>query len=423
MKLDLEILDTSLELQTTVNKNKCSILEMYIFLPSDMGIIERDIGADILLDIKASRYHYSVSQVKFPLLRQKADPSESTMDFPIFLKTFKLKISRLTQGIDESKTEIANYLDTVSSLLTDLRNSPTTENNIQDFRLVDELCSYYAEQITLAFCYEATKNNDNTSFYDELIKFASDEREYRRNNYGLKPNEAQYIRRKENYFCKSINITQQNKTLGGFRQQIAFSISAFISMLLTTLVVFYVQIDYGSLSFALLMALCISYIFKDRFKELFRVYISKKLSKGKFSGKTSLFDSADTLIGHCYELADFAKLDETILEVRGQGKYTKKDADEVVIYYKKKYDMNNKFMNGFSQLRDTMDINLHSILELLPETPLRYTAFEQGKLVRNRFSMQYDINLIFRLNNDKIKRFRIKVSHSNIVKVETVKVA
>ncbi|MGX9419079.1 hypothetical protein ACXJY6_02750 [Vibrio sp. RC27] len=424
MNLDLEISDTSMEVRTTVSKDKDSILEMYMFLPSDMGVKERDICANVLLDLKASRYHYSVSKAKFPLLKQQSDRSDSGLDFPLFLKTFKLKLSRLTQDSDHAKTSIDDYLATVKSLLSDLRNTPTNEGNIKDFRTADELCSYYAEQITLSFCYQNTKESENdiNTVYDDLINLACEERMYRRDTYGLKSKEAQYIRRKENFFCKSINIRQKNTTLGVVREQAAFSLAAFLSMLITTLIVFYVQLGYGNLSFALLMALCVSYIFKDRFKELFRIYIAKKLSKGKFSFKTTLYDSDEVVVGSCYELAEYANLDENILNVRGRGKYTKKDADEVVICYKKKYSMTNRFMNGFTQLRDTMDINLHSLLELLPETALKHIAYDKGQLVSNRFSMLHDINLIFRLNNNKIMRYRVKVSHSQIVKLEPVQI-
>ncbi|WP_413284313.1 hypothetical protein [Vibrio sp. MA40-2] len=420
MKIDLEVLDTSMEIRTTVNKNKVSILEMYMFLPNDMGILERDINANILLDLKASRYHYSISKAKFPLLKQTKTRSDSTIDFPIFLKTFKLKLSRLLQEVRKNKTDLSDYLKVARSLLNDLRNTPTTEETIKDFKSADEICAYYAEQITLAYCHSVKKGNQNTAIYDELIKFACAEREYRREHYGLRSKEAQYIRRKENYFCKSININQKNNTLGLVRQQIAFSISAFLSMLLTTLVVFYVQLGYGTLSLALLMTICFSYIFKDRFKELFRTYIAKKLSKGKYRIKTILYDIHDKAVGQCYDLAEFKVPDEEIIAVRGKGKYTKKEAGEAVIYYKKKYEMNDKFMNGFTQVRDTMDINLHSLLGLLPDTTLRHTSYEQGKLIKNKFSMLHDINLIFRLNNNKIERYRIKVTHSNIAKLEPV---
>lgn len=421
MKVNIEVLDTSIEVRTTVAKNKDSLLEMYVFLPTDMAIQERDINANLFLDLKASRYHYSISKAKFPLLKLKASRPESKSDFPIFLKAFKLKLSKHVQDIEIRNSEAREFLHTANSLLSDLRSTPTTEVNITDFRTADELCSHYAEQIAFAY-YDKCKNRKISGVnFDELISFANAEREYRKQKYGLKSNEAQHMRRKEDYFCKSINISQQNRTLGLIREQFVFSISAFLSMLLTTLVVFYFQMGYGTFSFAVLMALCVSYIFKDRFKELFRNYVAKKMEKGKFSAKSTLIDSERHIVGHCYDLAEFATPDDEILSIRGKGKFAKKEEQEAVIYYKKKYAISNNFLNGFSLLRDTMDVNFNTLLELLPETTLRYSTFENGALVKRKFSMLHDINIVIRLNRKKIERYRLKVSHSNIDKLELVK--
>jgi len=425
VKLDVEVLDTSIEVRTTVTKNKESLLEMFMFLPTDMAIRERDINASVLLDSKASRYHYSVSKSKFPLLKLKAEKPESKSDFPVFLKAFKLKLSKMIQEITASnaKTKTGEFLEVAVSLLNDLRSTPTTDVNLKDFCSADELCSYYAEQMTLTYYDKCKKRKVSGVNFDELIHFVSEEREYRKQKYGLKSKEAQYMRKKEDLFCKSINISQQNRALGLMREQIAFSISAFLSMSLTTLIVFYFQRGYGTVSFAVFMALCVSYIFKDRFKELFRNYVAKKMGKGKYSIKSTLIDSEQHVIGHCYDLTEFTTPDEEILAIRGKGKFTKKEEDEVVVYYKKKYDVNDKFLNSFSQVRDTMNINLSTLLELLPDTTLRYSSFEKGALVKRKFSRLHDINIIVRLNNHKIERYRLKVSHSNIEKLERVKLS
>ncbi|MEP0073477.1 MAG: hypothetical protein ABJE79_12295 [Marinomonas sp.] len=421
MKLDVETLDTSIEVRTTVTKSKESILEMYVFLPKDMAIRERNVNANILLDSKTSRYHYSISKSTFPLLKLKAERPENKEDFPIFLKAFKLKVSKLIQDITNNNETPKKFLDTLSSLLTDLRSTPTTEINKKDFIVADELCSYYAEQMTLFYCDKCKKRKISAVNFDELIDFANEERTYRKQKYGLKSKEAQHMRRKEDHFCKSINIAQQNRKLGVVREQIAFSISAFLSMLLTTLIVFYFQRGYGTVSFAVFMALCISYIFKDRFKEIFRNYVVKKMNKGKFSIKSTLIDSTKKIVGYCYDLAEFKTPEEEILNIRGTGKFTKKDEDEVVIYYKKKYDMNDNFKNDFTQIRDSVSININTLLEFLPDVTLRYMSLEKDELMKRKFSMLHDLNIIFRLNGKKIERYRLKISHSNIEKLERVK--
>ena len=421
MKLDIEVLDTSIEVRTTVTKDKESLLEMYVFLPKDMAIKERDINPNILLESKASRYHYSISKYQLPLLKLRAEKPQAKSDFPIFLKSFKLKLSKMTQDITSSKANSKAFLDAANSLLADLRGTPTTETNIKSFSIADELCSYYAEQMTLTYFDKCQKRKISATNFQGLIEFANDEREYRKKKYGLKSKEAQYIRRKEDLFCKSINISQKNKPLGLMREQIVFSISAFLSMSLTTLIVFYFQKGYGTVSFAVFMALCVSYIFKDRFKELFRNYVAKRMSKGRFRVKSTLIDSEQRPLGHCYDLAEFTLPDDDILNIRGKGKFTRKEEDEVVIYYKKKYDINENFMDGFSQLRDTMNINLNSLLKLLPDITLRYASLEKDNLVKRKFAMLHDLNIIIRLNGKKVERYRLKVSHANIEKLERVK--
>jgi len=419
MRVSLEVHDYSLEVRSTVPRAKVSELEMYIYLPPDMSLRERNFDPSCFFDMKASRYHYSVSKVKLPLLKQRSGTSESKIDFPIFLKTFKLKLSTLAQSAQFS-ADITTYLETTDLLLNDLRTIPVDSNDQQEFRTVDELCSYYTEQITYVAIDVLQKRAYNGSL-SELYDFAEKERNYRHQNYGLKTNEAQHFRRKEDFFCKSINIRRDPKKLTVMREQFAFSVSAFLSMLVTTLVVFYFQSGYGTFSLAVFLALCISYIFKDRFKELFRVFVAKKLNKGKFRIRVKLSDHDDRVVGRCYDLAEFVSPDDEIHSLRGRGKYRKRDEDEMILLYRKRYEIEKALKKGFSEIRDTIDINIHTLLELLPDTSLRHTRREGNELIKSSHEMLYDVNIIFRINGTKIERYRLKVSHKGIKKAEAVK--
>ena len=214
-------------------------MELFIYLPQEMSLRERNFDASAFLELKSSRYHYSVSKVKLPLLKQRSGTSESKIDFPIFLKTFKLKLSKMAQDAS-SQENMDAFIDLTRVLLDDLRSVPVAEDNQQEFRIADELCSYYAEQIAYV-CADSLQRRLDATALEPLFKLVDKENNYRRENYGLKTNEAQHTRRKEDFFCKSINIRRDNQKLTVFREQFAFSISAFLSMLLTTLVVFYFQ--------------------------------------------------------------------------------------------------------------------------------------------------------------------------------------
>jgi len=83
-------------------------------------------------------------------------------------------------------------------------------------------------------CAESVQQRDPSINLDSIIEFAANENLHRAQNYGKKNNEAQHVRRKEDLFCGTINIRRDNTKLTVLREHIAFSISAFISMLLTT---------------------------------------------------------------------------------------------------------------------------------------------------------------------------------------------
>lgn len=394
-------------------------MELYLYLPPEMFLRERGFDASSFLGLKTSRYYYSVSKVKLPLLRQRSTKAEAGVDLPLFLKTFKLKLSRQAQDA-KTTADIVDFIDQASSLLDTLRGLPTDDKNIHECRTADELCSYYATQIAYV-CAETVQQRDPSASIDSLLGFAAAENLYRAKNFGQKSNEAQHIRRKEDLFCRSINIRRDNQKLSVLREHIAFSISAFISMLLTTMVVFYFQAGYGTFSFAVFTALCVSYIFKDRFKEIFRVYVAKRLNRGRFQVRATLTDADKRVVGRCYDMAEFASPDDQIQSVRSLGKFTKRDSEESVIVYKKRYEINSELKPGFSKIGDRMEIKLQTLLHMLPDISLRHMKHENGQFVKSDYAMLYDINLIIRVNKKRISRYRLKVSHKTISRCDKVK--
>ena len=66
---------------------------------------------------------------------------------------------------------------------------------------------------------------------------------------------------------------------GKFLEQAIYSVAAGIAMVFATMVAFIGQSRYGGLSLPFFIALVISYMFKDRIKELLRLYLSVTLRK------------------------------------------------------------------------------------------------------------------------------------------------
>jgi len=68
-----------------------------------------------------------------------------------------------------------------------------------------------------------------------------------------------------------------------FTEQMVFGFAAAVSMAIATAIAFYTQKTFGNFSTAFFYALVLSYILKDRFKEISRTFILGYLSRRFFS--------------------------------------------------------------------------------------------------------------------------------------------
>ena len=76
-------------------------------------------------------------------------------------------------------------------------------------------------------------------------------------------------------------------------------------MLFATAVLFVSQSFYGPLTLPVFLALVVGYMFKDRIKEILRVYFSQMVSSVLFDHKTRIYSNPNRPIGICRESFDF----------------------------------------------------------------------------------------------------------------------
>lgn len=155
-------------------------------------------------------------------------------------------------------------------------------------------------------------------------------------------------------------------------QQFVFMIAAGVSMVFATVVSFSFQQTYGNFTTPLFIALVISYMFKDRTKELLRIWFATKLGSYMYEYKTKLGYS-DEEIGYSKTGMDFVhfhKLPKEILEQRGPlstletGNATTKE--KVIIFRQRLFLFSRKLqrlshypLQGVNQL---LRINLREFL-------------------------------------------------------------
>ena len=97
-------------------------------------------------------------------------------------------------------------------------------------------------------------------------------------------------------------------------EQIYYSIAAGVAMIFATAVAWATQVRYGNITWPLFIVLVISYMLKDRIKELMRFYFAHKLGN-KYYDKKAKIQIGSKDVGIIKEGVDFISFGKTPQEV------------------------------------------------------------------------------------------------------------
>ena len=195
------------------------------------------------------------------------------------------------------------------------------------------------------------------------------------------------------------------------------------------------QSRYGNLTFPFFMALVISYILKDRIKELLRAYFSSVLKNWFFDQRMKIYRNEDEPLGVLKESFDFIdeqRLPEDVADLRKKDPISEIDggwAGESVMHYRKYIKISNGALGSMYQnykINAINDITRFSIINFLGKTgnPRKnlYTLAGDGykKIYGER---TYRLNMIVRYTaNSQVtcKKFRIMFNRNGIKRIEQI---
>ena len=116
-------------------------------------------------------------------------------------------------------------------------------------------------------------------------------------------------------FAESDLYLNANKRKNTFLvEQILYSLAAGAAMGIATLSSFFFQQRYGNFTLPFLIALVVSYMFKDRLKDWLRLFFAKRLSNKVFDARTD-FSIKGKHIGWSKDSVDFIDLNKVLPEV------------------------------------------------------------------------------------------------------------
>lgn len=237
------------------------------------------------------------------------------------------------------------------------------------------------------------------------------------------------------YIESDLFLNAHKKRDGVVAEQVYYSIAAGLSMVFATAVAFSFQLKYGNFTMPFFVALVVSYMLKDRIKELSRFYFAHKFSSKYYDNKTS-FSIKDNEIGISKEGFDFiddVKVPKDIIRVRNriplveaENRYSK----ERVILFRKIVSLNPNVLSSSTNydIDGVVEIVRFNLLSFIrktdnPEVPL-FVLNDINQVTKIMGLKNYYINIVLHYlvdGEDVYRRFRVGFNREGINSIVEMK--
>lgn len=236
------------------------------------------------------------------------------------------------------------------------------------------------------------------------------------------------------YIESELFLNTKTKKDGILIEQIYLSLAAGISMIFATAIAFSFQLKYGNFTMPLFVALVISYMLKDRIKELTRYYFAHKLKEKYFDHKTSISINEHN-IGLAKEGFDFITekmVPAEVLRIRARTPLLEADnrySEEKIILYRKLVELDMNELDSSSEyfisgINEILRFNLTAYLQKMddPAVPL-YIISNHSDYEEIMGTKVYYLNFIIQLKSgegEQFKRYRIVFNRCGIKEIENL---
>lgn len=219
---------------------------------------------------------------------------------------------------------------------------------------------------------------------------------------------------------------------GAFIEQFYYSIAAGVAMIFATVISFFATQRYGNFTTDLFIVLVISYMLKDRIKDLMRYFFTTEISKKYFDSKLKLSIRKQE-IGWVKESFDFIednKLPEEVRSLRNRTPLFEAENqiyDEKIILYRKLVNLSKDEIEKYKEyhlsgINDITRFNLANFIQKMdnPSLPLYMNDEEKGFVCFDGVRV-YSLYFILKCQSDTdtyYKKYRILFNRDGIVDVK-----
>lgn len=237
-------------------------------------------------------------------------------------------------------------------------------------------------------------------------------------------------------FVESHLYLRVPKKRDGFvMEQALFSVAAGLAMLFATVVAWAFQRHFGNLTWPLFIALIISYMMKDRIKELMRYYFAHRISDKHFDNKARI-GLHSRIIGSLKEGMDFiryGKVPDDVRQLRNRSHICEAEdefIDENVILYRKRVHLDLAKMQSCSNyklegINDIIRFQVRPFLRKMDNPEVFVNRIDgNGKVISVPCSKDYFVNVILQYrygDTTECKRYRLDINRNGIQSMEEVR--
>jgi hypothetical protein len=349
----------------------------------------------------------------------------------------------------DRKDLISDFIDQVQQIreafksLRPTINVSLKSNEIFDvYQLADEYQSLLVEKHIFILIDEFDNENNNiektqlTKLNDLVLQEMTyrEEREYQSIAKTHSSNEDILYRSSQlkKFIESNLFLNTDTKEDGVFFEQIIFGFAAGIAMVFATAVAFASQLMYGNLTLPFFVALVVSYIFKDRIKELVRLKLNKRQYRYFYDFKTNIYDQKNKKIGALKESFLFVKhkhLSELILAARSKMRSTDisiESLGEKIIRYRNKINIFKNIVeepDDFTGFTEILRLNISDFTKKMDDPEKEIFVRTKNGFKKSNADRVYHLNMILTYSDRKDKIFRLYkliVSRNGIKRIEQI---
>lgn len=357
---------------------------------------------------------------------------------------------RSARSLDSASYLVEDYVRNTKLVLLKFRalyqiiDVPTVTDKIRSyFRLCDEFMSHVVEMRTVRIIrmIDSSLNPESYSHIrKEFMDLIRSERDYKEvNDYDVLRNERKHDRQLvyhhgmlKKFIESELYIRLDKKRDGVAVEQIYYSIAAGAAMIFATAVAWYTQVRYGNITWPLFIVLVVSYMLKDRIKDLLRYYFAHKLGNKYYDKKASITIGSNK-VGVVREGFDFissSKIPAEVNAMRAKASFIEDESrvfDEKIMLYRKRLTIDDVALNRNDDypmrgINEIMRLHLNRFTHKMdnPQVPID-AIDEDGRITSVAVEKIYYVNIVFQLQHDsdvEYHHFRITMTRNGIVSID-----